>query len=208
MPQCTVATTSVRHCVTAPARQQWCAVRELPQWEGTLAQRRQIIVNLDALPLGLCLTTPLRLPYMEIGSNVTMNDLKPAALCPAMPSWHDLADRYADDASDCSGDKLAAAEPQALGSESDAGLSSEDEQDALEASVWADVYAGTANLVHASSLALTPRLSTWTLVPLHATGPSWRNIQCTIPNSILFHRLHSDCMGGLRRCDHRATMGH
>lgn len=66
-----------------------------------------------------------------------MNDLSAAAAGPAMPSWQVLVDRYADDASDCTDEHLVDAKPQAFD-----GFSSEDEQDALEAAVWAEVYAG------------------------------------------------------------------
>lgn len=64
------------------------------------------------------------------------------AAAPAIPSWKDLRDRYADDASDCSDSEPAGAHPEQHAGESDGDVSSEDEQDALEAAVWAEVYEG------------------------------------------------------------------
>lgn len=116
---------------------------------------------------------------------------------PAIPCWNVLRDRYADDASDCSDVEPTGVQLGHCAGESDGDLSDTDEQDVLEAAVWAEVYEGMLNARNAVRLSLSvvwchcPCKALWRLLAFInflinygiTNKPSVQSVPLTIPLS-------------------------
>lgn len=76
-------------------------------------------------------------------SEAAMTAAPSAAVSPHVaPSWDILQSRYSDDASDQSDDDSASGDRSLMEAHSNDGEESEDEDDALERLIWADIHDG------------------------------------------------------------------